>query len=193
MKTAVVFLADGFEECEGLIVVDLLRRAGVEVITASITDHCSVTSSHGITLMADQTALEIDFDSADMIILPGGMPGTLHLKESNVVKEQCLAFARENAEKADGERSPRYLAAICAAPSVFAELGLLEGKKASCHPSVEEQLKGADLSKDEVSVSGNLITSRGLGTAIPFALELVKILADEKTAERIAAGICYQA
>lgn len=179
MKTAVVFLADGFEECEGLIVVDLLRRAGVNVITASIMGRREITSSHKITLLADSCVEDVEFQAADIVILPGGMPGTGYLGENAVVKEQCVSFAKN-----------KYVAAICAAPSVLAGLGLLEQKDATCHPAFEAKMKGAKITKESVSVAGNIITGQGLGAAIPFALKLVETLVDRETADQIAAAIC---
>ena len=181
MKTTIVFLADGFEECEGLIVVDLLRRAGVRVVTASVTGRREILSSHQVPITADVLAEEADYSAADMIVLPGGMPGTAHLGESPLVLAQCKAFAKD-----------KHLAAICAAPSVLASLGLLEGKNAACHPSVEPKMAGAVLTGRPVETAGNLITGQGLGAAIPFALELIRILMDQETADRIADAICYR-
>ena len=180
MKTAVVFFADGMEECEGLLVVDLLRRAGVNVITASVMGRKEIVSSHQVRLIADACAEEVDYDTADMIVLPGGMPGTAILGESEVVRTQCTVFAKN-----------RLLAAICAAPSVPASLGLLEGIPATCHPAFEEKMRGAHLTGAGVTVAGNIITGRGLGAAIPFALKLAEILVDKETADRIAAAICF--
>ena len=179
MKTAVVFLADGFEECEGLLVVDLLRRAGIHVITASVMGRKEILSSHQVTLLADACAEEVDFRNADVVVLPGGMPGTTHLGENSIVREQCIAFAAD-----------KYVAAICAAPSVLAGLGLLVGKHATCHPAVEEKLSGAIVTGEPVTVDGNIITGQGLGAGIPFALKLVEILTGKETADRIAAAIC---
>lgn len=181
MKTAVVFLADGLEECEALLTVDLLRRAGVRVITASVTGRREVLSSHSVPLGADALAEEVDYDRADLLVLPGGMPGTLRLGESPVVREQCLAFARG-----------KLLAAICAAPSVLAELGLLEGKRATCHPSVEGRMAGAILTGEPVTADGTIITGRGLGAGIPFALALAEALAGREEARRIAEAICWR-
>ena len=181
MKTAIVFLADGFEECEGLLAVDLLRRAGVEVITASVMGRREILSSHRISLLADVLAEEADYDAADLLILPGGMPGTDHLRESELVRAQCLAFGAD-----------KRLAAICAAPSVLAELGLLEGKPAACHPSVASRMGGAVLTGEAVAEAGNIITGQGLGAAIPFALRLIRVLTDGETAERVAAQICWR-
>ena len=180
MKKAIVLLADGFEECEGLLTVDILRRAGVDVVTASITGRKQVLSSHNVPVGADVLAEEADFDGADLLVLPGGMPGTKHLGESALVREQCSRFAQD-----------RLLAAICAAPSVLASLGLLEGKKATVHPSFEEQMDGAERTGQGVTVDGNIITGQALGAAIPFALVLAEILTGSETADRISEAICW--
>ena len=181
MSQAIVFLADGFEECEGLLVVDLLRRAGVEVITASIMGRKEIVSSHHITILADTLAENVDYGKADMLILPGGMPGTAYLGEHDIVKSQCLSFAKN-----------RYVAAICAAPSILAGLGMLEGKDATCHTAFEGKMAGANVTGKSVAVSGNIITGQALGAAIPFALELIKVLVDNETAAKVAEAICYR-
>jgi 4-methyl-5(b-hydroxyethyl)-thiazole monophosphate biosynthesis len=180
MKKVFVFLADGFEECEGLLTVDILRRAGVEVVTASVMGRKEVRSSHRVTVAADVLAEEADYESADLLVLPGGMPGTRNLAESAIVREQCIQFAKH-----------RMLAAICAAPSILASLGLLEGKRATVHPSFEEQMAGAELTGQGVTVDGNIITGQGLGAAIPFALVLAEILTGAETADRISDAICW--
>ena len=182
MKKVIVFFADGFEECEGLIVVDILRRAGIEVTTASVNGTLTVVSSHGIKLFADTLAENADFESADMIVLPGGMPGTKNLAESDLVRRQCLIFAER-----------KMAAAICAAPSVLADLGILKGKNATCFPGFEAHLinGGASVSAAGVVSDGNIITGQALGSAIPFALELVEKLTDQKTADRISTSIHY--
>lgn len=181
MKTVIVFLADGFEECEGLLVVDLLRRAEVKVVTASIMGKTEIKSSHGITLQADALAEDVDFNSADMIVLPGGLPGTTYLGENQIVREQCIAFAKD-----------KYVAAICAAPSVLASLGLLEEKPATCHPAFEGKMAGAVVTHESVSVAENIITGQGLGAGIPFALKLLETLVDKEIADKIAAAISYK-
>ncbi len=181
MKNVVVFLADGFEECEGLLVVDLLRRAGVNVITASIMGKPDILSSHNVALRADALVEDVDFGAADMIVLPGGLPGTTYLGESQIVREKCLEFAA----------SGKYVAAICAAPSVLAELGLLEDKPATCHPNFEGKMCGAVVTQESVTVAGNIITGRGLGAGIPFALKLIEILVDKEAAAKVGAAICY--
>ena len=181
MKKAVVFLADGFEECEGLIVVDILRRAGVETVTASVMGRKDVTSSRDIVVRADILAEDVDYDSADMIVLPGGKLGTENLGKSGLVRKQCVDFAGN-----------RLAAAICAAPSVFADLGLLEGKHATCHPDFEGKMAGADLTHESVAVAGNIITGQGLGAAFPFAFELVNRLVGAEKTEQIKRAICYR-
>ena len=148
-----IFMADGCEEIEGLTVVDVVRRAKMEIVMLSITGKKEVTSSHGVTFLADALAEETGYEDLDGIVLPGGMPGTMHFN----------AVIRKFAEEG------KLVAAICAAPSVLGAAGLLEGKHATCHPGFEEKLTGATTSADEVVVDGNIITSRGMGTAIPFA------------------------
>ena len=180
MSKAIVFLADGVEECEGLLAVDLMRRAGIEVTTVSIGETTAVRSSHGIELRTDMSAAAADFDAADALVLPGGLAGTANLAASSLVREQCLAFY--------GSR--RLLAAICAAPSILASLGLLEGKQATVHPNFEEKMQGAVLTHTPVACDGNIVTGRSLAASVEFSLELVRRLAGEETAEKVARGIC---
>ena len=180
-KQVCVFLADGFEEIEGLTVVDLLRRAEVEVTTVSITGSLTVHGAHGIDVMADKTFEEMSFAGQDMLVLPGGMPGTVNLGAHEGVKEEL--------EKAFAEG--KILAAICAAPSVLGKYGYLAGKKATSYPGFEPQLIGAEYVYDPVVADGNVITSRGMGTAIPFSLKLIEQLVDAETAERIGKAIIY--
>ena len=178
---AIVFLADGFEECEGLIVVDILRRAGVETVMASVMGRLEIVSSRGIRLQADVLVKDVDFDSVDMVILPGGRTGTENLSESETVRGQCKSFAPD-----------KYVAAICAAPSLFAELGLLDGKNATCHPDFESKMKGAVLTGNSVEKAGNIITGQGLGASFDFAFELVRILVGEEKVHDIKKAICYR-
>ena len=182
MEHAFVFLADGLEEIEGLTVVDILRRGGIETTTVSITDHREVVGSHQIPILADVIFAEADFDKGTLFVLPGGMPGTKYLGA-----HQGLCSLLKKA-KADGKR----IAAICAAPSVFGDLGLLAGETACCYPGMEPRLAGASVVYEEVAVSGQVTTSRGMGTAIPFALSLLGQLTDEKTAQDMAEGIVYR-
>ena len=178
-----IFMADGCEEIEGLTVVDIARRAGIEIDTISITGKPVVTSSHKVTFETDTTKEEADFASYDGIVLPGGMPGTMHLLENETVNAVIRKFAEEG----------KMVAAICAAPSVLGAAGLLEGKHATCHPGFEEKLTGATTSEDEVVVDGNIITSRGMGTAIPFAFEIMRYFTDDETVEHVRQGLVYRA
>ena len=178
---AVVFLADGFEECEALITVDILRRAGVETIMASVSGRPEAESSRGIWVRTDLPAEDVDFGSVDMIVLPGGRTGTENMAASDIVTKQCRAFAAE-----------KYVAAICAAPSVLAGLGLLEGKRATCHPDFEPHMAGAVLTHDSVTTDGNIITGQGLGATFDFAFKLTEILAGEDKVTSIKRAICYR-
>ena len=180
-KQVCVFLADGFEEIEGLTVVDLLRRAEVEVTTVSITESLMIHGAHGINVMADRLFDEMKYDDQDMLVLPGGMPGTLNLGAHEGLKEELeKAFAKG-----------KYLAAICAAPSVLGKYGFLEGKKATSYPGFEAQMPGAEYVCAPVVVDGKIITSRGMGTAIPFSLALIEQLVDIETAQKLGKGIIY--
>ena len=181
MSKAIIFFADGMEECEALLVVDLLRRAGVEVTTASIMDKKQVLSSHGINIDADMLAEEVEYKLYDIVILPGGVSGTENLGQCSLVLEQVKVFSQT-----------KRIAAICAAPSIFAKLGLLDNKKATCHPSFEPYMAKAQLTHGAVAVAGNIITGQGLGAAIPFALALIKELVNEKAAQKVADSICFR-
>lgn len=178
---AIVFLGDGFEECEGLITVDILRRAGIETLMASVMGRLEVDSSRHIVVKADVLAEDVDFNTVDLIVLPGGRLGTENLGENAVVREMCARFAAD-----------KYVAAICAAPSLLAALGLLEGKRATCHPDFEGQMAGAVLTGESVVTDGNIITGQGLGASFDFSFELVRILAGRETAEQIKKAICYR-
>ena len=182
MKKVAVLLADGFEEIEALTVVDILRRASVYVDTVSITDEYKVRGSHGINVQTEDLFDEVNFVEFDMIVLPGGMPGTTNLDEHLGVKRVVEDYVT----------SGKYVAAICAAPSILGGMGLLKGKRAACYPSVEDKLSGAVISRLPVVQDGNIITSRGMGTAIDFALKLTEILFDRERAEELAASIIYE-
>lgn len=177
-----IFMANGCEEIEGLTVVDIARRAGIEIDTISITGENSVTSSHNVTFMTDTTKEKADFSKYDGIVLPGGMPGTTNLGADETVNNVIKEFAAQG----------KLVAAICAAPSVLGQAGLLDGKKATCFPGFEDKLTGADFTEDKVAVDGNIITSRGMGTTILFALEIVKYLTDEETADTVAGKIMWK-
>lgn len=180
-KTAILF-ANGYEEVEALTVVDLLRRAKIGCEILSVADSGQVTGSHGISIGADRNFSGTDFSQYDGVILPGGMPGTTNL----AADERVLALLRSFAV------AGKLTAAICAAPTVLAKAGLLEGKKAVCYPGMEEQLTGAKVSFDPVAVDGTVITSRGLGTAIPFALSIVQYFDGRERAEALASSVVYR-
>lgn len=182
MKQVCVLLADGFEEVEALTAVDLLRRARVYVDTVSITEDYKVHGAHGINVQTEDLFEEVNFDEFDMIVLPGGMPGTTNLMAHPGVRQIVTAFAQAG----------KPVGAICAAPMILADLGLLQGKKATCYPSCEENMQGAVLTGAPVTVDGNLITSRGVGTAIDFALELISVLVGKEMAKKIASDIVYE-
>jgi 4-methyl-5(b-hydroxyethyl)-thiazole monophosphate biosynthesis len=167
MTRVLVLLAEGFEELEAVAVVDLLRRADIEVRMVALA-HREVTGSHGITVVADVSLDEVEVGDYDMIVLPGGMPGTTHLKSDPRVTRLLRQFAE----------SGRYTAAICAAPSVLAHAGLLAGRKATSFPGFLTPGSAPDirLSEDPVVVDGKIVTSRGPGTAVPFGLALIELL-----------------
>ena len=176
-----IFMADGCEEIEGLTVVDIVRRAGIDITTISISDKKEVAGAHGITFLADAKKDEVDFSTLDGIVLPGGMPGTINLGADETVDKVIREFA------AGG----KLVAAICAAPSVLGQAGLLNGKHATSYPGFEPKLTGAVTSEDPVVQDGNVITSRGMGTAIAFALEIVSYFTEKKTADKLAESIIY--
>lgn len=182
LKTA-IFFADGCEEIEGLTVVDLLFRAGIPCDKVSIGETPEVTSSHGVTFRTDTTISALRFDEYDMLILPGGLPGTTNLRACAPLMDQVTRFCRAG----------KQIAAICAAPGIFAELGLLRDVPATCNPSRDALLveNGALLSHDSVVVSGNIITSRAMGTAIPFGLAIVAHYLGEDTARALGENILY--
>ncbi len=173
-----VFLADGFEEVEALAPVDILRRAELEVKTVGVGGK-NITGSHGITVVADIEEKDITTDDMDMMILPGGMPGTLNLERSPIVTACAEYCARNNI----------YLAAICAAPSILGHMGLLKGKEAICFPGFEGQLTGAVISDKFVCVDGNIITAKGMGVAVQFGLTLAGLMAGQHEADHIHASI----
>lgn len=176
-----VFLADGFEEIEGLTVVDLLRRGKVETITVSIMGRLEIEGSHGIKVMADQLFENMSFDDVTMLVLPGGIPGTPNLQEHEGLNVLLKKFNEEG----------KYLAAICAAPRIFGGLGFLKDRPACCHPSQEDVLYSKEVSSENVVVSDHIITSRGMGTAIDFGLKLLEITTDADTTEHVKNGIVY--
>ena len=173
-----VFLANGFEEIEALATVDLLRRAGVEVVTVGVGSKTPV-GAHNIAVSADIGEDELTFDSIDGVVLPGGMPGTTNLEVSAVV-QSAVAYAAERG---------MLVAAICAAPSILGHGGYLRGKKATCYPGFEDALLEAIVCRGGVVVDGNFITASGAGVAVDFALELVRYLVSDEVSKAIRGGI----
>lgn len=177
MKTIFLFLTTGFEEIEALGTVDILRRAGLDVKTVSLTDSKQVVSSHQVPVVADLMFDEADYSAAEMLVLPGGTP---KFNEHESMKREVLAFANK------GEK----VAAICASPMVLGGLGLLKGKNATAYPGFEQYLEGATLQTDKaVVVDGNITTGRGPGLTIDFALNLVEQLAGKDKRDEVAAGL----
>ncbi len=183
-KKCALFLADGFEEVEALTVSDLLFRAGIPVALVSVNKEPVVTSSHDLTVVADVCIDALNFDDYDMLILPGGMPGTANLAKTKPLTDALVRFFEEG----------KAVSAICAAPTVLAGLGLLRGKDATCFPSRMDVLteNGARALEDEVVRCGNILTSRGVGTAIPFALAIIELILGKEEADRIAETIVFK-
>ncbi|MDR0197334.1 MAG: DJ-1/PfpI family protein [Oscillospiraceae bacterium] len=175
-----VFLADGFEETEAVVPIDVWRRCGISVTTVGVTGEY-VTGSHNITVKADITAQQSDFSDAEAIFLPGGARGVENLGGSETVRNAVKRCADASA----------YITAICAAPSILGEMGLLEGKKATCYPGFEGKLKGAFPSAQPVVVDGKFITGRAAGAAERFAFTVAETLAGgEKAARVFTAMLC---
>lgn len=182
MNKNYIFLADGFEELEALSVVDVLRRAGMDITMVSINDTPTVTGAHGVLFVADAFFTNVDLNDADWLICPGGMPGATNLYECDALGNALRAHA------ADGGN----IAAICAAPAVvLAQLGILDGKKATCYPGFEELAKahGAKMQPEAVVVDGNIVTANGPATALRFALTIVGQAAGEAKMKEVAAGM----
>ncbi|MEG1427523.1 MAG: DJ-1/PfpI family protein [Oscillospiraceae bacterium] len=173
-----VFLAEGFEEIEALATVDILRRAELSVKTVGVTGK-TVTGSHGIPVEADMILQELTTDDMELIVLPGGMPGTLNLEKNPIVQAAITYCARNN----------KYICAICAAPSILGHMGLLQGKKAVCFPGFENELLGATLAGGAVCRDGNYITGKGAGVTVDFALKIVEIFVSKEKADKLFAGM----
>jgi protein deglycase len=179
MKRLFLFLAPGFEEIEAITTMDILRRAGLNVASVSIAGDLRVVGAHGIAVEADCLYPDIDFAEADMLILPGGQPGTKNLNVHEGLKAALTNFAQAG----------KPLAAICAAPMILGQLGLLEGREATCYPGNEVHLKGAILSEYMLVQDGNIITAAGPGVAAEFALQIVSFFMGEERSEEISKGL----
>jgi len=178
MARACVLLAEGFEEIEAITIADVLRRAGVEAVLVGVAG-TPVRGAHAIQVAADALLSDAAAEDWDAVILPGGMPGSKNLADSAPVR----ALLREQHGRG------RRVAAICAAPIALSAAGVLEGKRATCYPGFEKELRGASLETRAVVVDGNVTTSRGPGTAFEFALELVSQLVGGKAAEDLRSGM----
>ena len=172
-----MFLATGFEEVEALAPLDLLRRAGVEIKTVGVGAK-TIVGAHSIPVVADMTDAEFSDVAPEMVILPGGMPGTLNLDASEVVHRAIKSAVNANA----------HLAAICAAPMILGKLGLLSGREAICYPGFEEHLEGAKISSKTVVNDQKITTAKGMGVAVEFGLKLVEILKGKDIAEQLRAS-----
>lgn len=172
MNDLYIHLAEGFEEIEAVTIIDVLRRARLNVISVSVTGNMKVKGSHNIEMSADILFEDVDYTNGEMIILPGGMPGSKNLNEHEGLRLQII----------DYQKNGKYLAAICAAPIVLGSLGVLKGKKAVCYPGYESHLTGAEVRSNPYIVDNNIITGRGVGAALQFSLEIVRILKGEESA-----------
>ena len=172
MSKVLVFIADGTEEVECLTIVDILRRAGIESPLISITNSRNIISSHNVKIEADFTFEEYDKNDADMLFIPGGMPGTTNMSNHDGLAALIKQYADE------GKR----VSAVCAGPSVIGRLGLLNGKKATCFPGWEDKLIGAEVTGEEFVTDGIYTTGRGLGACVDMALEMVRLLEGEELA-----------
>ena len=177
-----LFLADGFEEIEAITVVDIVRRADIDIKLISISGALTMTGAHNIVIEADELFENIDFSTGQMLILPGGMPGSNNLRDFKPLCDLILEYNNQN----------KYIAAICAAPFIFGQLNILEGKKATCYPGFESELKGSILSTDNVVINNNIITSRGPATASDFAFEIVKLLTNNDIETSVAKGMLFR-
>jgi 4-methyl-5(b-hydroxyethyl)-thiazole monophosphate biosynthesis len=181
MKNVYLFLADGFEEIEALATVDVLRRAGVKVTTVSINPTEMVNGAHSIPVVADALFADCSYNEADMLVLPGGMPGAANLDAHEGLRAAISAHAEAG----------KWLAAICAAPMVYGHMGLLNGKKATCYPGFEGELAGAIYTAAPVEKDGNIITGKGPAVVLPFAYALAEALVGEEVVAQVKAGMLY--
>lgn len=181
MEKVGVFLAAGYEEIEALTVVDVLRRADIETDIIAITEEKEVTGAHGMVVKADKTLAATDFTQLNMIVLPGGGLGTKNLEACEKLTEQLDLFFRAGKD----------IAAICAAPSILGHRGMLQGKRACCYPDFESHLTGAAVVREEAVTDGHIITGRGMGCAIAFALAIVTHYQGKAAADSLAEKIIY--
>ena len=175
MGKIAVHLAEGFEEIEAISIIDVLRRAELDVVVVSVTGKMEVTGSHQIKITADKLFEDINYNEIDMIVLPGGMPGASNLNSHAGLRSQILNF----------NKTGKQLGAICAAPLVFGQLGLLKNKNATCFPGFEKYLEGARITSAATETAENIVTGKGAGVAIKFALKIVENLKGKELADQL--------
>ncbi|MBR5323167.1 MAG: DJ-1/PfpI family protein [Clostridia bacterium] len=174
-----LFLANGFEEIEALTPIDMLRRAKIEVTSVSVNETRKVIGAHNIEVFADKTISEVNIENIDAVILPGGLPGADNLR----LNEKVQAFIDAAA------RNSKLICAICAAPRILGEKGLLVGKKAVCYPGFEQYLTGAEIAESGCVCDGNIITAKAMGKSVDFSLAIIEVLTDKQTADKIKNSI----
>jgi len=182
MKKAVIFLSDGFEEIEAITIIDVLRRAGIDIYSVSVTGQREVIGSHNIRFISDFLFDNTDFAQIDLLILPGGMPGAMNLNNHSGLRSLILEFNEKGKE----------LGAICAAPLVFGNLGILENRNATCFPGFEKYLQGAKIQSGPVVKDKNILTGSGPGVALQFALAIVEMLSGREISETLARNMLVQ-
>lgn len=178
MESIFIFLSDGFEEIEALGTIDILRRAGLDVCTISMNDDLAVTTAHGVIVQADELYGNVDFTTAELLILPGG---SIKLNEYPALKEVLKAHNAQG----------KHIAAICAAPAVLGCAGLLQGRRVTCYPGFEGYCEGAEISGELCTVDGNIITGKGPAATLPFAYTLVEMFACKQIADQLREGMIY--
>ncbi|MBN2606091.1 MAG: DJ-1/PfpI family protein [Thiotrichales bacterium] len=180
-KKVMVPLAQGCEELEAVTIIDLLVRAGVQVVTVSLDDHLVITASRGVKLVADSSIDNVDAADFDMVVLPGGLPGANHLNDSVALRNFLTNMSMKQA----------LIGAICAAPKVLVSAGLLDNKKATSFPGHIDKAPAKNMTylEEAVVIDGNIITSRGPGTAMDFALTLIELLVGSEAKEQVEAGL----
>lgn len=182
MGTAYVFFADGFEEIEASTCVDVMRRAGLNVEMVSVTPDEIVTGAHDVPVLCDCNVVNCDFFDADLVLLPGGMPGAATLDKCEELRKLLLRFAEEQ----------KPIAAICAAPMVLGKLGLLKGKKATCYPDFEQYLEGADCTGAPVERDGNIVTGKSPAAAMEFALTIIDLILGKEKVQELKEAMCVE-
>ena len=181
MSKVYEFIADGSEEVESLTVVDVLRRAGVDIETVSITGSKDVKMSHGVVMQCDKTVEEANLSDADMLLLPGGLPGAYNLNECEAVRTAMTEQFKKS----------KKVGAICAAPLVLGSLGILNGKKATCYPGFEDQLTGAEYTADIFTIDGNVITGCGPAATLPYSYAILEMLGYKEQADALREGMMF--